>query len=336
MSAIPPKHTPDTPPYDAPETGGGLVAMYNAASHASAESFPVLKAFQDYLEAERSQARKRVMQLSIFFAVLMGVVVTGFLTAGIFMMRNMSTVQNKLLEVALASKAAPPQPAPAPSPVVQTSPALEESMRLMSRTTAELQSSLDKKLDGVGEITAKVHEKVASQDGELEKLRNEFRRMQEQSDKLKDELVTLKATAKRTEALVAVPVAQPAPVKAPAPAEPAAPPAAVAVAPAAPTITAAPNVAVAPAALAAVTPPQTPPAAPATAPKPEPQKKPAPAAAPAPAAQRDPRFPAAVKDPPVSPAGVTPPDAPRGMMATALPLKTKNTGTIPWRVLIPE
>ena len=27
MSAIPPKHTPDTSPYDSPESGGGMVAI---------------------------------------------------------------------------------------------------------------------------------------------------------------------------------------------------------------------------------------------------------------------------------------------------------------------
>ena len=171
MSEIPPRHTPDTSSYDAPESGGGMVAMYNAASHANAESFPVLKAFQDYLEAERTQARKRVIQLSVFFAVLMCVVVTGFLTAGVFMFRNMTsmqsnmtTMQSKLLDVALANRTAPA--AAAPAPAAQAAPVLEDSVRQMSRAvTAELQSSLDKKLDGVSEIANKVHEKVSSQDG---------------------------------------------------------------------------------------------------------------------------------------------------------------------------
>ncbi|MEI7902586.1 MAG: hypothetical protein WCK89_20240 [bacterium] len=283
MSAIPPRQTPDTSAYATSETGGDLVAMYNAASHANAESFPVLKAFQDYLEAERSQARKRVMQFSIFFAVLVGVVVTGFIFAGIFMFRNMTTVQNKLLDVALAQKVTP-----SPAPAVQTSPALEESVKQMSRVTAELQTSLDKKLDGVSEISAKVHEKVASQDGELEKLRAELRQLQEQSTKLKNELVSIQEEGKKPAAATAPKVA--------------------------------------PVALAAATP----------APKPEPKiLSPEPVAAPIKPVS-DPRFPPAVKEPPVTPAGITPPPAPPGMMATAIPLKTKNIGTIPWRVLIPE
>ena len=308
MSTIPPKHTPDAAADENPEAGGGMVALYNAASHASAESFPVLKAFQDYIEAERSQARKRVMLLSIFFAVLMCVVVTGFLTAGVFMFRNMTSMQSnmtamqsKLIDVALTQK-----PAPAPAPVVQTSPVIEESVRQMSRVTTELQSTLDKKLDGVSEIASKVNEKVSSQNGELEKLRGELKQMQEQSAKLKDELVNVKKEVAKKPEPAKAPVPAPVAVAKPAPA-------------AAPTVVTAPTVAVAP---AAVTP---------AAKQPEPRPAPAPKAE-----ARDPRFPPAVKDPPVTPAGVTPPPAPKGMLATAIPVSTKNVGTIPWRVLIPE
>lgn len=306
MSEIPPKHSPEPSPYEAPASGSGLVAMYNAASHANAESFPVLKAFQDYIEAERAQARKRVLQLSIFFAALMVIVVGGFLAAGAAMWRNNAERENKLLEAVLAQRAAPvPAPVQVQAPAVQSSPLIEESVRQMSRATTELQSTLDKKLDGVNEIASKVHEKVSSQDGELEKLRLELRAMQEQSAKLKDELVNVKEENKKAIADVAKKAAAVPAVRAPAPV-------------AAPVIAAAPAVAVAPAAVAAATP----------APAKTAEAKAAPAS--------DPRFPPAVKEPPATPAGVTPPAVPQGLIATAIPLKTKNTGTIPWRVMIPD
>ena len=322
MSDIPPKRTPETP-YEVPESGSGLVAMYNAASHANAESFPVLKAFQDYIEAERAQARKRVMQLSVFFAVLMGVVVTGFLTAGIFMLRNMSDVQTKLLDVALAAKeshAPPPQPvvvsapaAPAPSPL------FEASVREISHATTELRASLDKKLNGVSDIAAKVHDRVAAQESELEKLRGELKNIQAQNERLNRERNTPKS------------VPQPVPDR-PHPAHVAA---------------------VTPAAQAARTKPATLPAEkaghaamPATATgAPQAASLPKPPAAqnvpphpthPPRATAAAPKFPPAVKDPPVPADGVTPPPVPAGRLATAIPLKTKNTGTIPWRVLIPD
>ena len=43
------------------------------------EDFPVLKAFQQYIDAEQNKARKRMVTLSIFFGVLMALVVTLFL-----------------------------------------------------------------------------------------------------------------------------------------------------------------------------------------------------------------------------------------------------------------
>lgn len=304
MSETPPKHAPENTGFGDNEGGGQLVAMYNAASHATAESFPVLKAFQDYIEAERAAARKRVVQLSVFFAVLMGVVVTGFLTAGIFMLRNMSEVQNKLLDVALAERAAtPPQ---APAPVLQTSPLIEESVRQISRATSDLQSNMDKRIEGVSEIAAKVHDRVASQDSELQKLRDSLRQMQEQGAMLHKELVTAKEEREKTIA-AAVKTAQ---------ATVAAPPLPAAV----------PSVKTA----AAVPPPAQTPAPP--APAPVPAKPVASAEKP----KTDPRFPPAVKDPPSMPDGITPPDAPPGMIATSIPLKTKRSGTIPWRVLMPE
>ncbi len=167
----------------------------------------------------------------------------------------------------------------------------------------------------------------------LERARDEIRRMQKQSDTLKNELVTIREATKKPAARPVTPAPPPPqPPVAPAPAASAAasvtspfkPAPAPAVPVTAPVITAAPNVSVAPAALAA-------------APKAGLQnQKPPVVPAPSSVPLRDPRFPPAVKDPPVAPSGVTPPAPPQGMMATAIPLKTKNSGTIPWRVLLPE
>ncbi|MDR2850408.1 MAG: hypothetical protein LBW77_07735 [Verrucomicrobiota bacterium] len=342
MSDIPPRHSPDArPPFDA-ESGSGLVAMYNAASHANAESFPVLKAFQDYIEAERSQARKRVMQLSIFFAVLMGVVVTGFLAAGSFMLRNMSEVQAKLLDVALTQKEAPPPPAPV---VVQPSPALEESVRLMSAVTTELRASLDKKLDGVTERMAAI-----DKNNEIEKLRAEFRQAQEQSAKRDAELAAFKAERERAEAEAKAKIEAEARVKAEADALAAAKAKADADALAAEQAKAASEAKLkaeaetlaaaklkaeqdALAAAKAKADAEALVAAQAAEAK---AKAEADALAAAKAKAEADRFPVATKEPPATPDGVVPPQVPPGRLATAIPLKTKNAGTIPWRVLIPD
>lgn len=285
MNDIPPKHTPD----DMAAPGANLVSVYQAASGANSESFPVLKAFQDYIEAEREQARKRVVSLSIVFAIIISVVIVGFLTAGVFLLRSTSSWQDKAFELALERRAPAETPAPAAPAATPAPPAadiVEETVKEISKVTAALQSDIGKRIDGVSEISAQVHQKVSSQETELEKLRQELGQMKEQNDQLKGDVEAMRAAA-----------AQP-------------PPAAVAAAPVA-TVREAPALAEA-------------------APKPAVEPRP-------PAAVADaPRFPAATKEPPAAPEGVKPPDAPRGMVISTLPVKSKNAGTIPWRVILPE
>ena len=204
MSDQPNEYNKEAPPKQGPEaasqekfTGGGnLVTMYQAQQGANSESFPVLQAFQDYIEAERKQARKRVVQLSISFAVIIGVVVVGFLAAGAYMMQNMT---NKLFEVALSEKqSAPVTPlvaAPAPvqsvAPSAQTSPALEASIRQMSQVLAKMQSESSRKL-AVVSAERSVQSASALQNHDLDALKAELRSMKAQSLKLEGELSSMR------------------------------------------------------------------------------------------------------------------------------------------------
>lgn len=56
------------------------------------EDFPVLRAFQQYIDAEQEKARKRMLSLSIFFGFLMTVVIVFFLV-----LMNNATLRNQLL-----------------------------------------------------------------------------------------------------------------------------------------------------------------------------------------------------------------------------------------------
>jgi len=195
MNEIPPKHTPD----DMPPSGGNLVSVYQAASGANSESFPVLKAFQDYIEAERAQARKRVVSLSIFFAVIICVVVGGFLATGIYLLRDRAQLQDKLFDLAFA----PRTPAETPQPVYVTPPAPAPQAGLDGETVKELskeviaavQAGIGKQIDGVSEISQQVHEKVSAQETEMEKLRQALSEMKEQNEQLKGDVETMLADA---------------------------------------------------------------------------------------------------------------------------------------------
>ena len=308
MNDIPPKHTPDA-------TSGNLVAMYQA-SGSNAESFPVLKAFQEYIDAERAQARKRVMMLAISFSAVLCAVVLVFLGMGIYMLKDMSALQTKLVDAALSQRnmpapvitvtAPPVAPQPAPAPVVQAQPVASgaslasEELREVSKALADLKADIEKKKNQEAQEVALVaQKKAADQSVELQKLQNEIGSIKKENQMLKETFVTQRKVVQQQKG---APLTQPsAPVVKNEPVK-----------------------------------------------TPETEKKVVPALAPAVTASTektaivqspvtdDARFPPATKEPPVTPAGVKAQDPQKGMMATSIPLQTKNMGTVSWRVVIPE
>lgn len=78
------------------QTGGNAVSVYGQEG---LDDFPVLKAFQQYIDAEQNKARKRMIALCVFFAFLMTVVITVFLV--VLMSVN---EKNQLLNDRLAEK----------------------------------------------------------------------------------------------------------------------------------------------------------------------------------------------------------------------------------------
>jgi hypothetical protein len=306
MNDIPPKHTPDA-------TGGNLVAMYQA-SGSNAESFPVLKAFQEYIDAERAQARKRVMLLSISFSIVLCAVVLVFLGMGIYMLKDMSALQSKLVDAALSQRNVPapvitvtaPPVVPQPAPVVQAQPVapvaspVSEELREVSKALAELKADIEKKKNQEAQEVALVAQrKAADQTVELQKLQNEMGSIRKENQMLKETFVTQR---KATQQQKSVPgtrptatVAKSEPVKRHETEKPVEPE---------------PDPAVAVSAeKTVVTPPPV---------------------------TDEARYPVATKEPPVTPTGVKSQDPQKGMMATSIPLKTKNMGTVAWRVIIPE
>ncbi len=306
MNDIPPKHTPDAP-------SGNLVAMYQA-SGSNAESFPVLKAFQEYIDAERAQARKRVMLLSISFSIVLCAVVLVFLGMGIYMLKDMSALQTKLIDAALSQRNVPapvitvtaPPVAPQPSPVVQAQPVapvaspVSEELREVSKALAELKADIEKKKNQEAQEVALVAQrKAADQTIELQKLQNEMGSIKKENQMLKETFVTQRKAIQQQKSVPgtrpAAPVAKSEPVKTHETEKPVEPEPVPAVA--------------VPAEKTVVTPPPV---------------------------TDEARYPVATKEPPVTPVGVKSQDPQKGMMATSIPLETKNMGTVAWRVVIPE
>ena len=116
-------------------------------SSGGVNDFPVLKAFQEYIDAEQAKARKRMFGLSIFFIVLLVVVVVTFTIIMTSVIGRNQALSDRLLDIALREKNSA-QPVvnvqqPVPSPVVQpVLPTPHENPELV-RLREELQREKD-------------------------------------------------------------------------------------------------------------------------------------------------------------------------------------------------
>lgn len=142
---LPPLPHADRPP-DIDATGA-LVSIHNAATQSGSDSFPVLKAFQEYLESERRSARRRVVLISGLFAGIIVIVVAIFLTAGILLFDYMKDIQDNLWRK-LEGQPARPSPAavasaPAPAAAAKVG-AWDAEMKKLGEAMAELKRDNEK------------------------------------------------------------------------------------------------------------------------------------------------------------------------------------------------
>lgn len=81
--------------------------LLSPALRSDAESFPVLKAFQEYIEAERERARKRLMVVAASAIVAIALVVVFLLAIGAMMMGNLMKSNDKLQEAFITAMTRP-------------------------------------------------------------------------------------------------------------------------------------------------------------------------------------------------------------------------------------
>lgn len=172
--------------------------------------FPVLKAFQEYIDAEQAKARKRMLGLSVFFILLLIVVVITFTLVITSVIGRNQQLSDRLLDIALREKtsAQPVVNVQSPAPAV-VHPAVEsaELVRLreeLRREKEELKSEqakrdevrFNKLLDAISKpqqqplaaptpvvVTTSpspVLQPTAAESAELARLREELRREKEE------------------------------------------------------------------------------------------------------------------------------------------------------------
>ena len=86
---------------------GSTIPPRNAVSVYSQDAmddFPVLKAFQQYIDAEQAKARKRLLSLGIFFGILTGAIIAVFVVMLVNMTARNQQLNDRLVEYAMKER----------------------------------------------------------------------------------------------------------------------------------------------------------------------------------------------------------------------------------------
>ena len=153
----------ETPEYIPPHA----VSVYGNGD--ALDDFPVLKAFQQYIDAEHAKSRKRLLAMGIFFGTFILIVVAIFVVLLFNANIRNQQLNDRLVEFAMKERAA--APAATSAPVVVQPPqdsatilALTSKLDEMNQKIAEAQARADK---AVAEADAKV--KAAAEAVQAEK-----------------------------------------------------------------------------------------------------------------------------------------------------------------------
>ena len=133
----PMNHTDGMPEID-PEIPENAVRLYGESD--AMDDFPVLKAFQQYIDAEQSKARKRMLILCVFFGVLMTIVIAVFLVLLLNVSSRNQSLNDRLVEYAMKERERMASPI-----VVQQPQQPSDNSAILALTTKieDLQKKLD-------------------------------------------------------------------------------------------------------------------------------------------------------------------------------------------------
>ena len=125
------------------------------------DDFPVLKAFQQYIDAEQAKAQKRMTTLCIFFAILMAIVVGVFVALLVNMAQDKNRVNDQLIQFMLKDRERQPVVAP-PSANDATVKAITESMANLQKQLADQQLKMVEQQNKLFEQRAEAAEHAAA------------------------------------------------------------------------------------------------------------------------------------------------------------------------------
>lgn len=113
-------------------------------SDGTTNEFPVLKAFQEYIDAEQAKARKRMLGLSVFFIILLIVVVITFVLILTTVVNRNQALSDRLLDYALKERDRAVQVAPQPVPQTSVQDMLRPLIERLEREQAAMKALYEK------------------------------------------------------------------------------------------------------------------------------------------------------------------------------------------------
>ena len=105
------------------------------------DDFPVLKAFQQYIDAEQAKARKRLVTMGIFFALLTGAVIAIFVAMLATLSQRNQLLNDRLVEFAMSERN---RPQSAPVVVQSTTPQQPSDAAALQALSAKLDEMQEK------------------------------------------------------------------------------------------------------------------------------------------------------------------------------------------------
>lgn len=127
-----------------PEFNNRAVSVYDSGD--ALDDFPVLKAFQQYIDAEQAKARKRLLALGVFFGALMFVVIAIFVVLLMNVTNRNQQLNDRLIEFAMKDRstgsAVVVQPPPDSTAILTLTTKLEEMQRKLSETQSKAEKAI--------------------------------------------------------------------------------------------------------------------------------------------------------------------------------------------------
>jgi hypothetical protein len=170
-----------------PNASDNAVSVFGASNDVN--DFPVLKAFQQYIDAEQAKARKRMLGLSVFFVILLSLVVITFTIVIMNVSQRNQDLSDRLLDIALRERTSQPVVNVQPQAPVVQQPSPESYMKPFMEKLESLTKAVAEQKQQQVPAPIVVAPQVAPQQpiesAETKRLKDELKNLQRQIDEEK-------------------------------------------------------------------------------------------------------------------------------------------------------